>query len=547
MKKPGFLFALVVLSFTPFIYFIFHPLLFHTHDGLVHIPRLGAYVKALQAGHFPVRWAGDLNYGYGLPLFNFIYPLPYFIASFFVTAGAGLVLSFKLTLFASYILSGIFMYLFGKAFFKDEKTAFLVAIFYQFAPFRFVELLARASFGEVYTYTFFPLVLFGLTKLKDERSQKYFSLTAIAGALLILSHNSISLVFYAASLVFALYFRKTWKDFFVSCLALFAGVLITAFYWLPAIVEHKYTYGNLFMKDLFRSHFASFFQFFQPNLTNDSSLYKEGVAIQLGVFHEIAIILGLAYLFRKKEKQKYRNTILFGLLLIAGSFFFMQSASLFLWERLSLLRQFQFPWRFLALVTFATSFLSFLYMEYFIKTKYFIALILFVVLSAFFYWFPKIGMDKVDESYYWDFPLNTTYYGETDLIWSAGPAKSYPKSRIEVIGGKATVRNFTKRNHVQKFLVNAENEVQLVSHTQYFPGWHVYVDGKSVPISFQDASYRGEIIFLVPKGEREVKIIFEENLTRLISDVISIVVMITVISIGIFQIKKIRSTISGQE
>lgn len=80
--KNKYLFLVLILSTIPLLYFIFNPLLFHTHDGLVHIPRIAAFYKALADGQFPVRWAGDLNYRYGMPLFNFIYQVPYFIASF---------------------------------------------------------------------------------------------------------------------------------------------------------------------------------------------------------------------------------------------------------------------------------------------------------------------------------------------------------------------------------------------------------------------------------------------------------------------------------
>ena len=132
----------------------------HVHDGIVHLARMAAYFKALQDFQIPVRWAGDLNFGYGMPLFNFIYHVPYLLSALFIFLGFGLVSTFKIVLSLSFLLSGVFMFAFAKAFFKDDKKALLVTIFYQFAPFRLVELLVRGSYGEVYAYTFFPLVLF---------------------------------------------------------------------------------------------------------------------------------------------------------------------------------------------------------------------------------------------------------------------------------------------------------------------------------------------------------------------------------------------------
>ena len=91
-------FLVVVISFLPLFSFFITTDLIHTHDGLVHLPRIAAYYKALSDGQIPIRWAGDLNYGYGMPLFNFMYQVPYLIASIFVMLGLGLVNSFKITL-----------------------------------------------------------------------------------------------------------------------------------------------------------------------------------------------------------------------------------------------------------------------------------------------------------------------------------------------------------------------------------------------------------------------------------------------------------------
>src|SRR3972149_8536845 len=108
MRFIRYYFLIFILSVLPFVGFFFTSLLPHTHDGFVHLARIGAYYKALQDGQLPVRWAGDLNYGYGMPLFNFMYHVPYIIASFAVFLGSGLVSAFKITLALSFILSGIF-------------------------------------------------------------------------------------------------------------------------------------------------------------------------------------------------------------------------------------------------------------------------------------------------------------------------------------------------------------------------------------------------------------------------------------------------------
>jgi len=504
----------------------------HVHDGIVHLARMGAYFKALQDFQIPVRWAGDLNYGYGMPLFNFIYHVPYLLSSLFISLGFGLVGTFKIVLSLSFLLSGAFMFAFAKAFFKDDKKALLVAVFYQFAPFRFIEMFVRGSLGEVYTYAFFPAVLFGLTLLFRKVSIPNVVITAFATALLILSHNALSLTFFGICVLFILFFAKSRKNIVLALTSLFLGLMLSSFYWVPAIFEHKYTYGDLFMKDLFRSHFPPIQNFFIPNFTNTEALQTGGISVQFGLFHVIAIILGFFVLLKKKTEIKNKQIVIFSLILIASSLFIMSNFSLFLWEKISFLRQFQFSWRFLGVVIFATSLmsLSFFYTNIFKKKWVFITLITLVVCSTLYYWRPPLGFETIDEKYYWNYPLDTTYYGETDVIWSAGGASSYPKQRVEVIGGKAVIKNFKKKSNLHTFLVDAQNEAQLVDHTQYFPGWRVMVDNKEVKIEFQDPNNRGEITFWVPEGKHFVKVLFEETPIRLIADILSITTLLGMLS-----------------
>ncbi|MDP2649541.1 MAG: 6-pyruvoyl-tetrahydropterin synthase-related protein, partial [bacterium] len=351
-------FLVIFLSLLPLLKVIFTQDLSHTHDGLMHLARIAAFFKSFSDGQIPVRWAGDLNYGYGMPLFNFIYHLPYFISSFFIFLGFGLINTFKIVLTLSFILSGIFMFAFSKRFFEDSKKALLATLFYQFAPFRLVEVIDRGSFGEVYAYAFLPLVLFGLVKLFKTKNFYNFFLTSFAAALLIISHNSISLVFFAICTGFIIFFAKEKKQYFHGFSSLLFGLFISAYYWIPALLEHKYTYGDLLMKDIYLSHFPPIQNFFIPNLTNLASLKIGAVSVQFGLFHVGAIIFSLILLFKKKVDKQFKKIAVFSLLLIVISLFFMQPISKHVWANVSFLRQFQFSWRLLSVVSFATAFLS---------------------------------------------------------------------------------------------------------------------------------------------------------------------------------------------
>ena len=527
------------LSILPTIPFFITSNLLHTHDGLVHLPRLAAFYTALSDGHFPVRWAGYLNYGYGMPLFNFIYQLPYYIGSIFLLIGVELVNAFKLSLMLSFLLSAIFMFAFAKEYFKDSYKALLVTALYQFTPFRMIELLVRGSYGEVYTYALFPLVLFSLTKYSEKKNSKFFILTATSTALLIISHNSVSLLFFGAIGLFVLFTQKGLKNIALSLFAMGVGLGIAAFYWIPALFEHRYTYGNLYMKNLYLDHFVPVWKFFAPNFANSKSLQTEGITTYIGVFQSIALVATAWILIRKKKiESSVKRILYYSLAVFIFAFFFMLPVSKPIWQApfSDFLRQFQFPWRFLSLVTVATSFLAVSIPEVSIKLqnkRVYIFVCLAAVLCVAFYWKASEGYQRIDEKYYWSFPLNTTYYGETDVIWSAGPAKAYPKNRVDIIGGKGIVQEFVRTNSQQEMKVTGDNDLQLVSHTQYFPGWRAFVDGSEVPIEFQDPNNRGELTFHVPKGEHMVNLKFGESKIRVLADVLSIFSLLLIFPISI--------------
>lgn len=534
---------LLLLSFLPLLALFTTSQMPHTHDGPVHLARMAAYYKAINGGQLFPRWASDLNYGYGMPLFNFIYQTPYLIAALLISLGTNLVTAFKITIALSFIASGVGMFGFAYSLFKNPKKAFFITIFYQFAPFHLVEMMARGSFGEMYTYTFLPFMLWGLSILSQRPNSIVFVMIAIATALLIVSHNSISLIFFFIACFYVLFFgggnpKKTMP----GLLCLITGLLLAAFYWMPAVLEHKYTYGDLFMRNMYREHFPPLRNLLFPNIFNAKQFLTGGVSVQIGLLHTIVLIFAFISLLKKRQPDAIvRRLLVFSLIVFSGSIFLMLPISRFLWEKIALLRQFQFPWRLLSVTIVTTPIMAsslFTTRFYRIRWMYWLTLFLVVALSAY-YWYPPLGFDRInDEKQFWDYPLNTTYFGETDLIWSGGPAKTYAKQPIEIVSGDAIISHVTKKSTIHTFTVQAQTATKLADNTQYFPGWRVYVDGKKVPVQFQDENWRGLITFAVPQGSHTVRVVLEKSPTQWLAESISFLTGVILAILTTFAILK---------
>lgn len=561
MKKKSvkYLWLTLFLSLLPMLIILLPSSLLHTHDGLVHLPRMAAWFKALKDGQFPPRWAGDLNYGYGMPVLIFMYPWPYFLSAIFLSLGLGLVWSFKLVISLGFLLSGIFMFVFSQHFFKDERKALLITVLYQFASFHLIEIIARGAFGETWTYAFVPLAMLGLIKIFTPHSKgarfvgkkiSGFLTAALATGLLILTHNSISLSFFGVLVLFVFVFGKNLINYLWGLASLGLGLGLAAFYWLPALWERKYTYGDLFMKGMYLEHFPTFKQFFLPNLFNQDFGRLHNIPVQIGLFHFLSLVLAIFFLIKKKLGKTEKKTVVFSLIIFLTALFLMQPISVPLWEKLALLRQFQFSWRLLSLMVLATALTGFSLLKgVLIKGRVFWLLIGLIVCLSLSYWLPPEGFDQINEADYWHFPLTTTYFGETDVIWSAGPASEYPEKRVEIIGGEGIVKVLEKKSTTHKLQVSAETAVNIVDRTQFFPGWRVFVsardgpasDWEEIPIQFQDPNQRGLITFAVPPGEHQVLVSFGRTKDRTIAEGISLASLAFLVLTSVtFKFKKVK-------
>src|SRR5258706_14692287 len=75
MKKIAWVLGILTVLIT--MRSILGPSFFRPHD-YTHAARLVEMQRSLQAGELPVRWSRNFGFGYGMPLFNFYAPLPYY-------------------------------------------------------------------------------------------------------------------------------------------------------------------------------------------------------------------------------------------------------------------------------------------------------------------------------------------------------------------------------------------------------------------------------------------------------------------------------------
>lgn len=537
----------------------FLPGLPQTHDAEVHISRSYAFFDSLSEGNLLPRWAGRFNWTYGTPAIMFLYPIePYIAALIHVVTRLSFIGVFKLLVVLSYVGSGIAWYLWLRELKFSEKASVVGSVFYLLAPYRLVDMFVRGALAEHVCFFFFPLILYFFTKLWTERrtfrprpARRWFVLSSLSVAILIGWHNLSALMYIPIVLLYPI-FLKTFNNEISferdkiarHYSAIFFGVALTTFFWLPALIESRYTLASwLFpVQQGYRDHFLAFWQLIWSKWGYGFSLpgtKNDGMSFQIGIAQWLVLIAGLilAALWFIKKKLSWKDPkqifLLGGLSLIFIGGFFVLPISLPIWERISLLQKFQLPWRFLSYIVIGTSMIATVLSQ---KTRSIVlqySMVVLPIVSSIFFW--HVGEpSKLTEQFLTVDYVGTSDTGESTPIWAIRFQEKFPKAPIEVVSsfGHVTISEMKKKNTFHQFNVVTDAESRLVDNTLYFPGWKVLVDGKEAPIEYQDENWRGLITFPIKPGEHTVRVLFEETFLRKIADAISIISVGVLVSIA---------------
>jgi hypothetical protein len=518
------IFLLIGISILP-LFSLFHSGLPVTHDGQDHVARIANFYASLSEGNIVPRWASNLNWGFGHPILMFLYPLPSYWTSFIHIFGFGFVDSFKLVLASSYLLSIVFFYVWAKQQW-NENAGFLGALLYGFAPYRFVDLYVRGALGEHVAFTFIPLIFLGfyLGAKKKTGWSTFVTLLGLTG--LILSHNAISLMILPVSFLYVMYlwFFETKKSriyLIDSIVLVICSMLLSAFFWIPAFQEGKYTLRDIVTGTDILNRFVPIGQFlYMPwSYGGTDQLSKE-----VGLVQWVSIFCSI-FLFSFIKDKKRKLLWLGAIAIFIVSLFLMTDFSKQLWVNISIIQKFQFPWRFLSVVVVCSAIIGSSFVALVPKRSVlFICTILsfLILISTYHMWYP-VEYKVLPEDFFTGIYNSTTDTGESSPIWSTRFMEHRPNAHAEVIDGTAYISEGRRLTTSHAYVVTAKTQARLVENTVYFPGWVVLVDGRSVPIQFQDPSERGLITFNVSSGSHTIDVLLQNTKVRKISNMISLI------------------------
>lgn len=494
--------AIVVLGVIVAVRYLFAPGFLPTHDGEYHLIRFYEFGRMLAAGHLFPRWAPGLNSGYGVPLFTFFYPLPNYMGAFFYFLGWSLADSFRLTMAVGYGAAIIASYFWLKRLY-GIVPATAGSIIGAFTPYWFVDIFVRGSVGEVLALGF---VFVALATIAYEKK----TLLTLSIAAIILSHNIMAVIFLPILFLYA------WMTDRSMLRSMMMGIVLTVYFWVPALFERQYVVGLNTVN--FRDHFPELAQILIPSWGAGFSgpgYALDEMSYQIGLVPLFILLISPVMLLRK---QKFVSLFMGA---VGVSFFLMLEVSIPLWERIPLLQNLQYPWRFLSVVLVATPFLSAALLSKIRWPVVWLVLAVVAVLLSFSYTKPVLYESRSDAYYlsHREFTDGTSSLGNGFstrwMVWQPDRRQE----RMEIVNGEGFVA--MRREGATTFIGDARltTDAMVRINVAYYPGWRATIDGKDIPVK---PDSRGMITVPVSKGDHVIGVNFGETPFRIAADTLSI-------------------------
>jgi hypothetical protein len=507
------------------------------HDAGEYSVRLAEFERALRDGNLLPRWAPDVDFGYGSPLFIFLPPLIYYLAGIPGLLGADLISALNLAGLTIIAASGLGMYLLAREFYGPEG-GLLSAIAYLLAPAYLVTLYVRHAFTGFSALAVLPFCFWAMLRLVARPSRPAFIASVVSVGLLLLASYSVSLIALPVLCLWPLYALTVVRARFSAVLALGAivgGGVLTAFAWLPTLLERPFVHAERLLQGELYSYANHFVYPLQLLLSPwgygiSQPGPNDGFSFELGPVHLALALLGLLWLVRARATAggPIRAFALWMAVALTYACLMSIDAARPIWDGLSILQYLQFPWRFLILAAFALSALAGLAAANLAPGRRLPVLIAaagvaLLMVEGLPHARPQelyaIAADEFTPQNIARRSLPATDADEYQPVQVArAPDREMPQG-IQVLSGTAAIRSERKLAQQLTWSVDSSTTSRVRIAVFFYPGWQAYSD--ATPLVLESERETGLILTAVPAGTHELVLRFEDSPQRSAAKLVS--------------------------
>jgi hypothetical protein len=523
-----------------------------TNDALTHLYRTLPLERVIRDGRLWPRWAPDLVHGYGYPVFNFFPSLSHYVVFLLHFAGLALTNAYRVAGLAYFVLAAWFAYLMARDLF-GPAGGWVTALAYVYSPYLLYDAHVRGSLPECQALALIPLLFLALRRA-TVHGGRWLAATALVFAAAFLSHHGIvfQTLIPIGILLLWLAWQEGWRHLWRPLTGLALGVLLTAFFWLPALAEVQYVRSGIIASQGF-GHLSNFVTLRDllrwPRLPADPALVNPPVVHALPQVTLAIALVVVPWRWQSLSQAVRRQVGLWLVVLVVCTALIMPFSQI-VWDTVPLLKLTYLPWRLLgpaslAAATLAGAAFAGAMTDGRTLVRLALATLLLAIGGVPWLYPPREPVPEAptmaDVLAFEQPPLfiGTTTLGEFLPRWveelpdtadrrrsgelrNALAAGGSPDRLVAPEGVTLTVRPASQLTSDARstsaspldatYHIHTDNPVTLTYRQFYFPGWRATLDGE--PLACRPSHPEGLLLFDVPAGTHVLRVTFGSTWPR---------------------------------
>lgn len=359
--KYWYLIALVVLAVPLIVPFLAGGLP-NTADAEIHLHRIVSAATDIENGYLWPRWTPYLHQDYGYPIHNFYAPGLHILGAIaYLLTHIDPVILLKLLQAGITVLYPIGAYRFARTF-TGRAGALVAAAAYLYAPFRFHELWIQSNLSQFAAMALLPGALWAIARGAERPGKLRAAIIGLLFAAVVLIHHPTAFLFAPFAGLFALldsllrfrrdHPRPALHAAMTTIGGMIFGLALSAIFWLPALLELRYTQVNAIQTGMFSiaENTVPLRDLLSGAVPIDRALVAMPPQLMIGLPQWIAALLGLLVLRERSIDRRAKAIVIAGAATTFLCAFMITPASAPLWEHLPIANLVVYPWRLLGVI-----------------------------------------------------------------------------------------------------------------------------------------------------------------------------------------------------
>ena len=418
------------------------------------------------------------------------------------------------------------------------RVAMWAGVLYSIAPYHLNELYQASLLSEYAACSVLPFLFAFVQRVCKRGGNANTAGLAASYALLVLTHLPLTIIGSLSVAVYALLLlrrERLWSTLTRLAVGIGLGLAASSFFWTTVIAELPWIKGNSANQNIYYDYRANFL--FSPSaLTNRNTWYANLLALAV-----LGMLLPATILLRRKAKDPATRAlaVLTGVALLMTT-----ELSRPLWLIIPKLRDVQFPWRWLVIVSLGGSILlaasipkwreqwqmSFRPLHL-VPLLGFVLSLLFIATQV--VWDSEYLSRQQFDSFLRDI-RGSASFKDWMPVWASSDTQTFAPS-AQVDAGSRTVKVNDWQPEHREFIIAAGQPEAARVRTFYYPLWTA--NGNDRPLATRPAQ-DGSLLFDVPPETTNVILKFQEPPRVQKASVTSLIGCLAIVFLGIAGFRK---------